>query len=85
MIFACLVLHVLPSSYPDASSPVQPESAGGGPDGSTFYTLGSVPLINLPLMTEYADHGVKTIAAVSVQDYAGTYNYNRSFTFTLTL
>ena len=66
--------HVLPYSYPDATLTVQPASIGGGSKGLSFYTLGSVALINKPLIYEYARQGVKTIAAVVLQDYAATFN-----------
>jgi hypothetical protein len=66
--------HVLPYSYPDATLTAQPTNIGGGVNGLSFYTIGSVALINKPLIYEYARQGVKTIAAVALQDYAATFN-----------
>ena len=69
----------MPSSYPDATFPVQPASIGGGPNGLTFYPYGAVPLISKSMLYEYADKGVKTIAAVNLKDYAATFNYDSCF------
>ena len=66
--------QVLPYSYPDATLTAQPTNIGGGVNGLSFYTIGSVALINKPLIYEYARQGVKTIAAVALQDYAATFN-----------
>ena len=66
--------HMLPYSYPDATLTAQPAGIGGGVNGYSFYTMGSVALINKPMIYEYATKGVKTIAAVALQDYAATFN-----------